>query len=90
MQIGGLVQSGCHGSGANLPPLEQIVQSINIINANGEEIELTEDSEEFHNVKCGLGCFGAIVRMEIKCVEKYYLKEEIQVMDLEQVLEFTD
>ena len=32
MQIGGLVQCGCHGSGANLPPLEEIVQGINMKN----------------------------------------------------------
>jgi L-galactono-1,4-lactone dehydrogenase len=86
MQIGGLIQTGSHGTGIAVQPVNESVIGLKMVDANGNEIEMSEaNGDRFHEAKCSLGTIGVVVEVKLESVPFYYLKEDLRVMDMEDV-----
>ena len=80
-QMGGFVQIGAHGTGAKITSVDDFVTSLNIVTPKLGTITLTpEDGERFNLAKVGLGCFGIVSQVTMKCVKAHNLVEHTFVL----------
>lgn len=86
-QLGGICQAGCHGTGANIPPIDdQIVEMEIVTPAKGKmTLSATENSEIFKLAKCGLGALGIVTKVTLQCVPMHKLIEKTTVMTLDEL-----
>ena len=69
VRIGGLVATGSHGSGWEMPTLSDLVEAIEIVNAAGELIcyrAETHGPQVMNAVRVSLGMFGLIYRVHLR------------------------
>ncbi len=80
-QMGGFTQIGAHGTGANIPPVDDFVTSLKLISPARGIIELTpSDGEMFDLARVGLGCFGVVSELTMKCIPAHNLLEHTYVL----------
>ena len=75
-RIGGLVATGCHGSGYNDSIISDAVQSVSMVLASGESRtfsaeELADDPFLMDAVRLNLGTFGIMYEIVLKAVPTY-------------------
>ena len=86
-QLVGFTQAGAHGTGVRIPPVDEQVESFTLISPAKGRLEVSREGtpELFKLMNVGLGCFGVITEMTIKCVEDHYLREETLVKTWDQI-----
>lgn len=72
----GSISTNIHGWNHKIGTLSNAVESIEIINAKGEEQTLTPNDELFHYVTGGLGLFGVITHVTLKLTDNVLLSEK--------------
>ncbi|KAL7689650.1 putative galactonolactone dehydrogenase, L-gulonolactone/D-arabinono-1,4-lactone oxidase [Plasmopara halstedii] len=85
--VGGICQAGCHGTGANIPPIDdQIVEMEIVTPAKGKMIlSATKNPELFELAKCGLGALGIVTKVTLQCVPMHKLIEKTTVMTVHEL-----
>ncbi len=81
-QMGGFVQIGAHGTGANIPPVDDFVRSITLVTPSRGTVTLDSDNsgEMFHLAKVGLGCLGVVSEITMDCIPSHRLFEHTYVL----------
>ncbi len=82
--IGGSLGINCHGWAHEYGAIASTVESLTIINANGELQTLTPDDELFGCFFGTLGYFGVIVDITLKIVDNEHLIEKTEEIDIAQ------
>ncbi|MGB2129156.1 MAG: D-arabinono-1,4-lactone oxidase [Flavicella sp.] len=90
--ISGAISTGTHGSGLLFGAVDQQVECIELINANGALIEVskTKNTELFNTIRVGLGAFGIISSVTIKAVPKFNLEVKTRPMSFKTMLKSMD
>ncbi|MQM17585.1 hypothetical protein Taro_050558 [Colocasia esculenta] len=86
-QVGGIVQVGAHGTGVNLPPMDEQIVSMKLVTPAKGTIEVSreKDPELFYLARCGLGGLGVVAEVTIQCVERHELVEHTFVSNIEEI-----
>lgn len=85
--VGGSLSANCHGWDHTRGPLANTINSITIVNAEGELQILTPQDDLFRYVVGGYGMFGVIVEAEIQLTDNEVLfdcSEEVPIKDYYQ------
>lgn len=85
--VGGIIQAGCHGTGAKIAPIDDHVVQMEILTpAKGKLIlSKTQNSELFELAKCGLGALGVVTKVTLQCTKQHHLLENTILATLEDV-----
>ena len=88
MSIGGAVSANIHGRGLTMKPFVGDVESLTILDANGERIHCsrTENSELYRLVVGGYGLFGVIVTVTLRLAPRRKLLRVVEVIDTEELM----
>jgi len=88
-QMGGFIQVGAHGTGANISPVDEYVESLTLITPSSEKkITLTKNDPYdnkrnprlFDLAKVGLGSLGIVSEVTMKCIPAHNLVEHTYVL----------
>ncbi len=76
-QIGGFISVGAHGTGAQLPTVDDTVVRMKLITPSRGTIEVsrTQEPELFALAKVGLGALGVVCEVTLQCVPAHELLE---------------
>lgn len=76
--IAGAISTGTHGTGIQFKSISNQVEGITLLTASNELIEINrnEHSEYFEAARISLGMLGVIVKVTLKVVKAYTLKEQ--------------
>ena len=85
-QLGGFVQVSAHGTGAQIPPVDDFVVAMTLVTPSKGLIHLSPEKDEglFHLAKVGLGCLGIVTELTLKCIPVHNLIEHTFVLTREQ------
>jgi L-galactono-1,4-lactone dehydrogenase len=87
-QMGGFTQIGAHGTGANIPPVDEFVTCIKLVTPARGTVELTpSDGEMFNMAKVGLGCLGVVGEITMKVIPAHNLLEHTYVLSRSEAKE---
>jgi len=77
-QIGGYIQTGAHGSGTRIAPLDEHVTEMILVTPAMGQVKLSaiEEPELFKLARVGLGSLGVVTELTIKCVPRQFLVEK--------------
>jgi D-galacturonate reductase len=78
--IVGFIQTGSHGTGSDIGPIDKYVKEFKILTLNNELITIDSKHEYFNYVKCGLGYFGVITEITLECIDRLFLIETIEII----------
>jgi L-gulono-1,4-lactone dehydrogenase len=86
--VAGLMATGVHGTGNRLTSIPTIVQSMDVVLANGSLVTWNRASnpEMFRHARLHLGLFGVVVHATIAVTDLYDLQRHNAVTTLEDVL----
>lgn len=86
--LAGAVATGTHGTGAQLPCISGLVNSLTLITSQGKVLECskTHNKDLFDAARVNLGSLGVITEIELQNRPLYFLKETIEIQPLEEVL----
>lgn len=86
-QIGGWTQVSAHGTGARIPPVDEMITRMTLITPGQGTLELSKDSnpELFNLAKVGLGSLGVVSEVTLQCVPKYTLHEKTYTATADEV-----
>ena len=87
-QVGGFTQVGAHGTGAGIPPVEEMVVGLRLVTPAEGVVHLTRESDPavLDLAKCGLGALGVVSEVTLQCVPAYRLVEKTFVVDRNDLL----
>lgn len=87
-QIGGFTQVSAHGTGAQLPPVDEQVVSMRMVSPGlGQAVELQRGKDAaFEWAKVGLGSMGVVTEVTLQCVSAHRLLEETTIATRRQVV----
>ena len=90
--IAGAVATGTHGTGAELPCISGLVKSLTLITPAGRVLECSAEHNKalYDAARVNLGCLGFVTEVELQNGPAYSLKESIEVLPLEEVLNNLD
>jgi L-gulonolactone oxidase len=90
--IAGAISTGTHGTGASLGGIATQVRGLQLVLADGSVVDVSESSDPdlFQAGRLGIGAFGVITAVTLKCEPMFRLTAVEQPMPLEQVLEDFD
>src|SRR3954470_15813284 len=74
ISIAGACATATHGSGDQNRILASAVSAFQIVTANGEVLELSQDHPEFHAIVVGLGGFGVVTRITLDISPTYQIR----------------
>lgn len=83
-QIGGFTQVGAHGTGVNIPPVDEQVVAMKLITPAVGEVDLSIDDDDpslFQLARTSLGLLGVVAEVTLQCVPAHRLVEKTIVMD---------
>ncbi|WP_277183639.1 D-arabinono-1,4-lactone oxidase [Caballeronia sp. BR00000012568055] len=89
--VAGAIATGTKGSGIEYGSMSATVNRLRILNGRGEVVDIDESTPEW--LKAGqvsLGLLGPVLRVGLKVVPAYYLREELVVMPWSEVSERWD
>jgi FAD/FMN-containing dehydrogenase len=92
ISIGGTISANAHGRGLKMKPFVSNVESLVIVNADGETIKCSRDknSELFGLVAGGYGLFGCIYSVKIRLVPRQTLERIVVLGNIEDLAERFD
>jgi FAD/FMN-containing dehydrogenase len=85
--VGGSIGINCHGWAHEYGPIASTVESLDIIDANGELKTITPKDELFGCMFGTLGYFGIIVSAKLKLTDNEYLVEKTVEVDLDEFID---
>ncbi len=85
LSIGGSVSSNVHGRGLTLRPFIQYIVALRLVNAEGEEVELSrnKNAELFRLVVGGYGLFGVITTVDLQLGRRTRLQRRVELIELD-------
>ena len=86
-QLAGWTQVAAHGTGCELPTVEEQIVSMNLATPGEGLIRLSKSSHPslFNLAKVGLGCLGVVTEITLRCVPKMNLLEETKYWDRNEI-----
>lgn len=89
--MAGALATATHGTGRQLPSFSGLVESLQLVTASGDILNLTEaDGDLFRAATCSLGALGVITAITFRNQPRYRLRETTRVMTLKEGLEQLD
>ncbi|MDD9946227.1 MAG: FAD-binding protein [Myxococcales bacterium] len=90
--VAGALATGTHGTGADLPCLSTFARAFQIVLADGSLIECSPETRPllFEAQRLSLGLLGVVVRVQIGVVPAYRLRERIDGVAWNEVVETYD
>lgn len=88
-QIGGFIQVSAHGTGMNIPTVDEQVIGIRIITPAVGELYLSENDKDpslFHVARTSLGLTGVVAEVTLQCVDAHKLLEKAFVLTRQQLV----
>jgi FAD/FMN-containing dehydrogenase len=86
--IAGAVSTGTHGSGIRLGSISSTVRGLRLITGTGEVVEIdTSQPEDLHAAQVAVGTLGVITRLTLDVTPRYWLREEVEILPVEELLE---
>lgn len=76
--IGGFTQVSAHGTGASIPPVDEMITAMKLITPASGTLQLSNtgaNSELFRLARVGLGCLGIVSELTLRCVPAHKLVE---------------
>ncbi len=86
--LAGALSTGTHGTGAQLPGLAAQVERFTLVTVGGDVLTCsrTQNPQLFHAACVGLGAFGVVVDVTLRCVPAFGLAARVAHDDLAGVL----
>lgn len=80
-------QVGAHGTGADIPPVDEQVVGLTLVTPAQGTLRLTAagDGDLFHFARCALGALGVVGEVTLQAVPSYLLLEEAFVTDADSI-----
>jgi len=78
-QIAGWTQTSAHGTGARIPPVDEMITEMKLVTpGKGTLVLKASDTDPtlFRWARVGLGCLGIVSELTLKCRPKYTLHEK--------------
>jgi FAD-linked oxidoreductase len=87
--LAGALSTGTHGTGARLGGLAAQVESLELVLADGSVVNCSARSrpELFAAARVGLGAFGVIAAVTLRCVPSFTLAADERPMPVDEVIE---
>ena len=76
--IGGFTQVSAHGTGARIPPVDEMVIGMKLVTPALGTLHLSDEGDDadlFRLARVGLGCLGIVSELTLKCVPAHKLVE---------------
>ena len=88
LSIGGTISANAHGRGLTMKPFISDVESLVLVNANGEAIECSRDRnyELFRLVAGGYGLFGCIYSATLRLVPRRILERVVELGKIDDLV----
>ena len=88
ISIGGTISANAHGRGLTMKPFVSDVESLVLVNANGETIECSRDRnyELFRLVAGGYGLFGCIYSATLRLAPRWMLERVVELGKIEDLV----
>lgn len=85
----GALATSTKGTGTNFQCLSSYVEEFTIILSNGlsKNVKKQENEDLFHDILCGLGCFGMITSIKVRCVQLEQLQDSTESVLMSKVIE---
>ena len=82
LSLGGAVSANAHGRGLRFQPFVQDIESLNIINTDGELLECsrTKNRELFRHVIGGYGLFGFVYSLKLRLALRQKVKRFVEII----------
>lgn len=80
-----------HGTGANIPPVDEQVVGMKLITPAKGPMELSNNDTDpflFRLARAGLGCFGVVSEVTLQCVPAHKLLEKTFVSTRQEVKKY--
>lgn len=74
-QIGGWTQVSAHGTGARIPPVDEMITSMTVVSPSKGVMKLSEGDGLFPWMRVGLGALAVVQEMTLKVIPRYTLHE---------------
>lgn len=87
LTLGGALSANVHGRGVKYKPLIQDVESLTLVDADGEilNVSRTENPELFSLVIGGYGLFGVIATVDLRLMPRQKLRRSVEVVNIEDL-----
>ena len=87
--VAGAISTGTHGTGLGFTGLAAMVQSLRLVTATGEVLELSADAqpEAFEFARLSLGAFGVVTEVGLQCVPAFDLVADEQGESLDAAID---
>jgi FAD/FMN-containing dehydrogenase len=81
ISLGGTIAANAHGRGLTLQPFISDVESLDLVNADGELVHCSrsENRDLFRLVHGGYGLFGVVVRVQVRLVPRRRIQRVVEV-----------
>lgn len=89
--LAGALATATHGTGASLPSLSGMVESLRLMTASGEHLSLSaEDGDLFRAACCNVGALGVVTDITFHNEPAYRLEERTSVMSLRDAMDMIE
>lgn len=87
LSIGGAISANAHGRGLSMKPFVADVESLILVNAEGETVECSRDrnNELFRLVVGGYGLFGCIYSVTLRLVPRRMLERIVELENIDDL-----
>lgn len=87
ISIGGTISANAHGRGLTMKPFVSDVESLVLVNANGETVECSRDSNNklFRLVAGGYGLFGCIYSVTLRLAPRQMLERVVELEEIDNL-----
>jgi len=87
ISIGGTISANAHGRGLTMKPFISDVESLVLVNPNGETVECSRDSNNklFRLVAGGYGLFGCIYSVTLRLTQRQILERVVELEEIDNL-----
>lgn len=87
--IGGSIASNIHGRGLTFPPFVSDIESLRLVDAQGEILNLSrQDNAELFSLVCGgYGLFGVVTEATLRLVPRRKVKRKVEIIPIRDLLD---
>ena len=87
--LGGSLSANAHGRGLTFPPLVSDVESVTVLDADGElrRVDRSSGGDLFSLVAGGYGLFGVLYSVELRLAPRRQLERVVEVLDRDPVMD---
>ncbi len=88
LTLGGAVACNAHGRGLLMGPIGEDVESLTLVDADGNVVECSRDREAelFRLVIGGYGLFGVVVRVTLRLCPRLKLQRLVDIIDIDDAV----